>query len=269
MIFDKFQNLEAFADESGTHDVKGLQPGSEVLAVVGFVAGRHQWLRMSRMWNRRLRREGITKPFHMREVANEPPYNTWSQCRRDRFLRQMINIARDKTWFAIGATVQVKDYDEVVPQWLKDSDQHPYFFCVRLFLDALLNLLKTDLDLKLKTKESIACIFDRQQEFQDQEIATFNGLKALRDPENRLSSLTFGSREQYVPLQAADLMAYYGRRIVAHKLKGEAWRDPFELLLEKKHSLMIYTYNRAGLIEWVNEVTAVRDARLATRGKAS
>ena len=223
---------------------------------------------MSRKWNRRLRYEGITKPFHIREFYNDSPYNKWSQCRRDRFLRRMIKIARKGTWFAIGATVQVKDYDEVVPQWLKDSDQHPYFFCFRLFLDALLHLLNTEIDPKLKNKESIACVFDRQDEFEEQARRTFNGLKSLRDPDDRLSSITFGSRAQYVPLQAADLMAYFGRRIVTHILKGEGWRDPFERLLEKKHSLMVYTYNRAGLIEWVNQVTAVRDARLARERKA-
>ena len=37
-LFDKFTDLEAYADESGTHDIKGLRPGAEVLAVVGFVA---------------------------------------------------------------------------------------------------------------------------------------------------------------------------------------------------------------------------------------
>jgi hypothetical protein len=267
VILPEFQDLEAYADESGTHDIHGLLPGAEVLAVIGFIASRKQWSKMSAKWNKRLRRAHIARPFHMREFFNDPPYNAWSQCKRDRFLRQMIKIARDKTWFAIGATVQVKDYDEVVPQWLKDDDQRPYFFCFRLFFDAILHLLKTEIDPVLERKESVACYFDRQEEYAEQAHKTFIGLKSLRDPDDRLTSLTFGSRAQYVPLQAADLMAYYGRRIVTHILKGEAWRDPFESLLEKKHSLMIYTYNRAGLIDWVRDVTAVRDARLAHQAK--
>jgi hypothetical protein len=267
VIFDKFRGLELYADESGTHDVTGKQPGSEVLAVIGYIAGKSLWLRMSRKWNRHLRRAGVTKPFHMREFYNDPPYNSWTQSKRDRFLRRMVNTARNKTWFTVGATVQVKDYNEVVPKWLKDDDQHPYFFSFRLLLDAILHLLVTEIDPHLKTKESVACIFDRQEEFREQATKTFYGLKALRDPDNRLSSIDFGSRAKYVPLQAADLMAYYGRRIVAHRLKGEAWRDPIERLLEKKHSLMIYTYDRVGLVNWVLEVTRVRDVRILRERK--
>jgi hypothetical protein len=82
-----------------------------------------------------------------------------------------------------------------------------------------------------------------------------------------MDSITFGSRATYVPLQAADLMAYYGRRIVSHIIKGEAWRDPMELLLEERHNLKVFTYDRAGLMKWVLEVTQVRDARMAREGK--
>ncbi len=164
-----------------------------------------------------------------------------------------------------------RDYDEVVPQWLKDQDRHPCFFCFRLFLDAVLHVLRTEVDpiLQQKTKgyhkedEPVAFIFDQQQEFKDQAIKTFYALKALRDTDNRMGSITFGCRKQYVPLQAADLMAYYGRRIISHVIKDEAWRDPMERFLEERHNLKIYRYERAGLIEWVKEVSAARDARLA------
>ena len=262
--------FEIFADESGTHDTRGLLPGSEVMGVIGYFNTKKNWDIVSRRWNTRLKKAKLTKPFHMREFRNNPPFNKWSQKKRDKFERSLAKVARDTTWFVIGATVPVKDYDEVVPKWLKDSDQHPYFFCFRLFLDAVLHVVRTQVDpiLRVKNKgyrkndEPIAFIFDRQQTFQDQAIRTFNGVKELRDIDDRMGSITFGSRKQYVPLQAADLMAYYGRRIVAHDIKGEAWRDPMERFLEERHNLMIYKYNREGLIKWVEEVEAVRTKRL-------
>jgi len=255
--------LEAYADESGTHDPKGQQKGSEVVAVVGYLNPKANWDRLSRRWTRRLKEFNAPPVFHMREFKNDSPYNSWTQLKRDRFETKLIKLARDETWFAIGAAVSVRDYEEVVPKWLKDEDQHPYFFCFRLFLDALLDIISKDIDRKFKTKKSVACIFDQKPEFQPQAIKTFNAIKKLRDPDDRLSSLTFGSRKQYVPLQAADLMAYYGRRILTHMMQGKAWRDPMERLLEERNSLMIYTYPRSSLIKWVDDVTMVRNARLA------
>jgi len=228
------------------------------------------WERLARRWRTRLKEFKLNHPFHMRALRNDAPYNTWTQTKRNKFRDKLIKLARDETWFVVGAAVPVRDYDDIVPQWLKDEDQHPYFFCFRLFLDAVLHLLKTQVDpiLGQKTKayrkdrEQVAFIFDEQEEFKQQALRTYYGLKDIRDTDDRLGPIAFGTRDTYAELQAADLMAYYGRRIVSHMIKGEAWRDPIERSFEERHNLMIYMYNRAGLTNWVDEVSAVREARL-------
>lgn len=64
-------------------------------------------------------------------------------------------------------------------------------------------------------------------------------VKDIVDPEDRFTSLTFGSKDAYIPLQTADLLAFYARRILTHEMQGKAWRDPFERLLEERHNLML------------------------------
>jgi hypothetical protein len=264
--------FELFADESGTHDVRGLSPGSDVTVIIGYFNSRKNWDRLSQRWNTRLRRARIDKPFHMREVRNDAPYSTRTDNKRDKFVRSLAKLARDETWFAVGATLPTKDYDEIVPQRLKDADREPYFFCLRLFFDAVLDLLRLEVDPVLtkkrkgyrKTDEPVAFIFDQKgdEEFQAHARRAFNAIKALRDADGRMDSLTFGSRATCVPLQAADLMAYWGRRIVSHMIKGEAWRDPMELFLEERHNLMFSLYNRERLVRWVLDVIGAADRRI-------
>ncbi len=101
MMYD----FELYADESGTHDFRGLVPGSDVTAVIGYFQAKKNWDRLSRRWLTRLRKVKLEKPFHMRELKNDPPFNTWSKTKRDKFECGLAKLARDETWFAIGATV--------------------------------------------------------------------------------------------------------------------------------------------------------------------
>jgi len=83
------------------------------------------------------------------------------------------------------------------------------------------------------------------------------------DPDDRLASITFASKEDYVPLQAADLLAFYARRILTHQQQGKAWEDPFERLMEERHNLMLYYFTREQLIEFARKGIEVKKSRLS------
>jgi len=83
-------------------------------------------------------------------------------------------------------------------------------------------------------------------------------LKELLDPEDRFTSLTFASKKDYVPLQAADLLAFYARRILTHDLQNKAWHDPFERMLEKRHNLMLRYFTRDQLIHFAKTHPSVK-----------
>ena len=43
--------LTVYADESGIHDKHGLEPGSEVTVVAGYIAAKRNWEVVTRRWN--------------------------------------------------------------------------------------------------------------------------------------------------------------------------------------------------------------------------
>ena len=201
----------------------------------------------------------------------EPPYDKWPKTKQKRFLSTLIRIARDNTWFAIGAMVPTKDWDEALPENIKGgglggklSFDHPYHFCFQMFFARFMELLTGEIDkrfAKYKIKEKVAFVFEQQHQFEDIATAGFQILKDVLDPENRLTSITFGSKEDYIPLQAADLLAFYARRILTHQMQGKAWRDQFERELEERHNLMLYHFTRQQLIEFARKGVALKQAR--------
>jgi Protein of unknown function (DUF3800) len=263
--------LTVYADESGIHDKTGVSLGSEVTAIAGYVARKRDWDIVTRRWKTALRKYKV-EVFHMSGYwRHEPPYDKWTDTKRKRFLRTLIRIARDNTWFAIGGMVPTKDWNEQLPAEIKGgglggrlSFDHPYHFCFQMFFARFMNVLTTEIDKRFeqqKFREKVAFVFEQQQQFEEIATAGFHIIKDVVDPENRLSSLTFGSKEDYIPLQAADLLAFYARRILTHQMQGNAWRDPFERLMEERHNLMLYHFTRAQLIDFGTKGMALRQAR--------
>jgi hypothetical protein len=56
--------LILYGDESGTHDAKGLLPGSDACGVYAYGAWERDWKKFAAMWNGRLRDK--VPIFHMR-----------------------------------------------------------------------------------------------------------------------------------------------------------------------------------------------------------
>lgn len=261
--------LTVYADESGTHDRQGVQPGSEITTIAGYVASKKNWELTTRRWDTALRKFGVDV-FHMSDYwRKKPPYDKWTEAKQKRFLKNLIKVARDNTWFAIGAMVPTKDWNAALPEDIKGgglgsklSFDHPYHFCFQMFFARFMELLTHEIDNRFpKRKEKVAFVFDQQKQFEDIAGAGFHIIKDVVDPDNRLMSLTFGSKEDYIPLQAADLMAFYARRILTHQIQGKAWRDPFEQMMEERHNLMLYYFTRGQLFDFARKAIASKKER--------
>lgn len=254
--------LTIYADESGTHDEHGVRPGSEVTVVGGYIATKKNWEIFTRRWNTACRAYGLERGFHMSSYwRKEKPYGDWSDAKRKRCLKTFIRIARDNTWFAIAGMVTTKDFDELMGAAARGTGyfgslnfSHPYHFCFQMlfvrFRDYLTNEIDERFPRKDGQKETVAFVFDRQQQFQKLADAGFPIIKDLIDPDDRFTSITFGSKEKYIPLQAADLLAFYARRMLTHQNQGKAWQDPFERMMEERHNLMLHYFTRGQMEEF-------------------
>jgi len=254
-------DLISYGDESGTHDEAGIERGSEVAIVAAYVSYKHDWDQFCNEWQAVLDRYGISE-FHMQEFADEIngpsdpnwPYRGWCRGKKDQFIRELVPIARDNTFFGIGGGVDVRAYNRIVPAWLKGETQHPYYFCFQMLFDQILVLLREKLEVPLQPGEQVAFFFDQQLEFKNKAEQLFYSIKAMRDHEDRMGSLTYAPRHRYIQLQAADLLAYRTRKVLARKIAGRkpvnegSWDED----LESRHNLVIGYYDEPALKKFVD-----------------
>ncbi len=145
--------LHCYADESGIHDATGRHDGAEVAAVAGYLWWESDWDIFSPLWQATLDRYGVTA-FHMSEFASEEqcarkpesPYHAWPREKRDRFLHELIALARDNTLAGFCGLISVRDYDRLMPAELKRGVVHPYYFCFQLFFDTVLEAVRNKFD---------------------------------------------------------------------------------------------------------------------------
>ncbi len=232
--------MSFYGDESGTHDKLGMQPGSDVVAVSGYLGWDHDWKRFEIRWRNCLNKYGVEE-FHMARFRRkkELPYRKWSDAKREEFLHALIKIARRHSYIGIGGLVVLEDYNRIVPDNLKREHKHPYYFCFQMLIDLLLPELE-EFDPPLPHGQKVAFIFDQNQQFADNAKTSFDVIKKLRDRRDRMGSLTFGSRTDYIPLQAADLIVYTVRDHLSRLKKGETRRDWTAALAQKKNLKIRY-----------------------------
>jgi len=224
-------SLVVYADESGTHDPTGNSQGADVAGIFAYVASQSQWEELSRQWQAILDEFGV-EVFHASEFAdrkngpNKPswPYRDWNDARRDDFIDRLITLARDGTYFSIGGILDVRAYDSLSPLKLKEQTKHPYHFCFQLVFDQLIFLLENHVDPPLLLGERVDSFFDQQSEWSAQATENYKTIKRLRDQHNRLGALAFVDKKDYIPLQAADLLAYVMRQSSSRKISKDDWR---------------------------------------------
>lgn len=224
-----FMNLICFSDESGTHDTLGLQKGSEVAAVVGYLSWDTRWKTFCGQWQEVLCRYEVPD-FHYSEFMNDEngpkdpnwPYHGWSREKHDRFIRELIPIARNNTIMGIGGLVSVQDYNDIIPDSAKYD--HPYHFCFDLFFGAMRLFLRTASNWGYTSPfapgEKVAFFFDRQDQFKHKALEQYDHA-VTHDDDSRWGSITFANRkEDCLPLQAADLLVGRTRLICTRIFKG-------------------------------------------------
>jgi hypothetical protein len=134
------------------------------------------------------------------------------------------------------------------------------------FYDLLVGEIDTHYNRYGLSGERVAFVFEQQEEYEAIAHASYASIKKRIDPDNRFASLTFASPKCYEPLQAADLLAFYARRILTHKMQGRGWRDEFERKMEERHNLMLYYFKPEQLVEFARQASAfTKTFRLGAR----
>jgi hypothetical protein len=200
-----FAVLLAFLDESGIHDPTGKYPGSQIAGVGGAIAPTKVWDRLEAEWVNMLIRWQVPS-FHMSECLNQKKsFKGWRRERAEELTQEAFNIIDRHRMMRVCGTVSVQDYDQLLGVEMKKALQHPYFFCLTLCINQILEWLPAGFN------ETVSFVCDRQDEFSAHAHENYSMLKNLEGQVARpelLGSFTYDSKLKRIPLQVADPIAY-------------------------------------------------------------
>jgi len=248
-----FVSLVCYADESGTHDITGEHKGAEVVAVAGFLSWQDNWKTFCGEWQEVLARKEYDVPFfHYSDLVHGKwPYEGWSREKIDKFIYELIPIARDNILVGIAGSVGVKDYYKI-PDYKKGKYKKPYHFCFQFFLGQTLNKLREGFCEKpFAPGEKVAFILDQTDEFGPEAHKIFLQDKKTYDKDQRLGTISFADKIDCLPLQAADLFAGRCRKVVTRILQNKIAikKDSWDDVLGSSGKIHCAYFNRTKLNE--------------------
>jgi Protein of unknown function (DUF3800) len=192
--------LKIYMDESGTHDP------SPVVTVGAYLATPREWRDWTKVWN--LRKQPI-KVFHANECANlRGEFDGWGDDDRNAFVAKLLPTIAEHRMVAFVIGIRMDDYREVCQAYPRMGTVigTPYNACFQWVVQDILDWLDT-----MSDTQRLA-FFHENNEYIAEAIATFKLTKERVDQGRRIMSLFFGSKGDFVPLQAADILAYEGNK---------------------------------------------------------
>lgn len=188
--------LTAYLDDSGSY------PANTYVAIAGAIGPEVEWAHLTIEWQQVIQSKGV-RVFHRSDCqALEGEFKGWTASDRDSLVEQLIDLflAHRQLW-GIGAFVSRRDYHEYVPYELRKAVGKPYLMC----LEASFHRVDGT---TLSKEEKIGVVFERSDEYVGKARELYYKLVKKPQWKDRLLSFTDAPKEQFTPLQVADLMAW-------------------------------------------------------------
>jgi Protein of unknown function (DUF3800) len=236
--------LAGYFDDSGTH------AGSLVVAVGGCVAREEQWLEFTAAWKEALDSEGV-RAFHATDLASGyGDFTGWDQARKQRFIQALAAVMKRYAKTAIAGLVIAQDYDSVIPEWALKSAAFgdKYNFCFQMCV-GLAMAWAEGLNPPMPKDDQLAFIFDQQPKREGLTRDSYHAIKTFRDADDKMGSLTFADGKRFLPLQAADFIAYEAYKHLDNFIRqsGRPMRGSLRVLTEGDYQFDARYFSREKL----------------------
>lgn len=191
--------MQAFIDESGVGQ-------GDVLVLAGYIASTEAWSRFSSEWRSRLDMHPRIGKFKMGEMHG-------SEVRRER-AGWFYRVIEDHALCAISCSIDIRGMLRAIDAYPwpanfeVDSFKNPYIFGFKAILHIIVQHRA-----QLKIDESVEFVFDDKGE-KRKLLSAINRLRFAAALEDRrfLGDVSFRTDDAALPLQAADLYAYWVRQ---------------------------------------------------------
>jgi hypothetical protein len=245
-----------FFDESGIHD------DSNITVVGGWVVSVDEWSKFERHWKLLLKKEGLTA-FHYADFDNSRrEFEGWGKTRKEQVIQSIFKIIDSRDLRGFSGAIHMPEYKGVVSgsgTRLEDRPS-PYLICQQYCLEMV----------SKKIAEDVHYVFDRQDEFDKPAIDNFWSTKNdFPEWGKHMAGIAFESKEQFVPLQYADLLAYETFKRLNNKLfRPDLPTRKSMLALVRKHKSLIGGFIDKDLIRNILEWQTHPKHRPVTEGQS-
>ena len=220
--------LHGYFDESGTH------ADSDSIVLAGFLSTAHQWERFETDWNKALTEYELPF-FHMTDFAVKAGvYADWTEHVRRARLAHLMRIIDNSTIRSYGVSLSKKIFEGAFSTSAQRFIDSPYSFASKCcFL-----LVASDLR-EMGSEVWATHVLEDGARGKGEVLAAYEALTEIPDGKasTRILSLRFEDKRNFVPLQAADILAYelYKEHPNQTGQRDSQQRMPFHLLFQMPH----------------------------------
>jgi hypothetical protein len=243
--------LTIYCDESGT------DAANRVAVVGGYIGQTNEWRLFEQDWTPILRKRPYrVKLMHRADLESWHGEFTeergWNLDRRKALLQELHPIIKSRTITALGTAVIKQDFEEVMPDWLKQFFGGVYGWCAHeCVVSARMWCMRPNRDYR----RPINWVFECGAEGFGRVQAMFDELRQNPElgPAYRIGSLAFSGKD-VVPLQAADTLAYEIFKQAENQIVDGGKRNvrfSIKDLLRSQDIPYLKYWDRARLREWL------------------
>jgi hypothetical protein len=239
----------AYLDDSGSHR------GSPVIVLAGWIAPISVWENeFVPRWNAMLAMPPGLDYFKMNDAARlQGQFDSWSEQRRDERVALAYKIIEECIPFQVSVIIQLEPYSRIFrTDWVEDAVRNPFYFAFYAVVSGVAREQK-----KHGIEDAVEFIFDDQAMEKEKIVRAWEAFKANADSADLIGRPpAFVDDIEFKPLQAADLAAWWIRKLATEEPKGkEVVRMPW--ISSRQIPGFQFYYDEARL-------TAVRTATIAS-----
>lgn len=233
--------FKVYIDESGVHDT------SPVVTVAAYLARPKQWEAFTKEWVRAIKPIKVYRASDAATCHGE--FEGWTPSQVAEMAKRVLPIIPKHTASAVAVAIHLGDYAEAVKDKpdVREAIGEPYGACLQWVLTTLLRAKA-----EYGNREQIA-FFHERNDFHADAMRAFDYVVERWNIGARCS-LTFGSKERYVPLQAADIYAYEANKRLRNPTAPN--RRALDALVPDKSRARLRYLNRENLPEMIARIEA-------------
>jgi hypothetical protein len=239
--------LKVAIDESGVHD------GSPVIAVAAYVARPRQWQDWTKRWNVAKRPIKVMHAVDCQNLTGE--FKGWLKEQRDELVKRILPVIADIDIPGVVVGIQMHEFERALAgrDDLRPIFGTPYAACFQWVVQIIMNFALGALN-----TERIGFVHELN-DYRQEALESFNWIKKHGNPLGNIIGLQFAEKKDYVPLQAADILAYEGNKRLRDPSRQE--RRAWTALDPDKTRIFAAYYGRDNMADLISRLELIRDGR--------